>query len=154
MLSRMVAAGFQFEIAGDVLQVRPADKLTDEQRSYIQEHKPELMDEVRELAPVNRWLDSIGENDALVRASVIERCKSDSKSKAYFLSRAAELDLPDDAGNVIPISRAMSLADCSTCRHQIRSSINPKGGLSHCEIRLVDMKLPHCKRECDKHEPL
>ena len=153
MLSRMIQAGFSFEIVGDKLRVIPGDKLTDEQADFIRNHKSELMAEVQEFALINRWLDAVGETDAVLRAQLIERCKQSPKAKALFLSFASELDLPDD-DSVVSITRGMPLADCSTCRHQIRSNVNPEGGLSHCAIRWVGMKLPHYKRECDKHEPL
>jgi len=151
MLARMLSDGFEFRVQGEKLYVTPADQLTDEQRDFIRKHKPALMDEVRVLEPVNRWLDSIGETDADIRAEVIECCKTNPKARAYFLSRAAELDLTN-SDNVVPISKAMLMADCSKCRHQVRSVVNPEGGLSCCAIRQVDMKLPDCKRLCDRYE--
>jgi len=47
MLSRLVDAGFTLAVDGEVLQVHPADKLTDEQCRFIRNNKSKLMDEVR-----------------------------------------------------------------------------------------------------------
>ena len=42
-LHRIQAAGYRLRLAGDVLQVSPADKLTGEQRDFIASHKAELI---------------------------------------------------------------------------------------------------------------
>ena len=42
-LNRMRTAGFSLRLAGDALQVSPADRLTEEQRRFIRAHKPALV---------------------------------------------------------------------------------------------------------------
>ena len=41
-LNRMRTAGFSLRLAGDALQVSPADRLTEEQRRFIRANKPAL----------------------------------------------------------------------------------------------------------------
>ena len=52
MLTQMIEAGFQFEVAGEKLRVRPAELLTDVQVDYIQQHKQEILAELQEQAEV------------------------------------------------------------------------------------------------------
>ena len=42
-IQRIQAAGYRLRLAGDALQVSPADRLTDEQRAFIASHKAELI---------------------------------------------------------------------------------------------------------------
>lgn len=42
-MNRMRTAGFSLRLAGDALQVSPADRLTEEQRRFIRANKPALV---------------------------------------------------------------------------------------------------------------
>ena len=42
-LNRMRTAGFSLRLAGDALQVSPADRLTEEQRRFIRANKPAMV---------------------------------------------------------------------------------------------------------------
>lgn len=42
-LNRMRTAGFSLRLAGESLQIAPADRLTDAQRAFISAHKPALV---------------------------------------------------------------------------------------------------------------
>ena len=113
------------------------------------ENKKKLTDS--EIVTINHWLNSIGEDNPETRVGVIQQCKTDPAIRQRFLDRAAAVPVPD---NVVPICPEIELADCPTCRHQQRSSVNPEGGLTFCAIRKVAPMLPHCKRPCAQWEAI
>ncbi|MCW8966702.1 MAG: hypothetical protein OQK82_08480 [Candidatus Pacearchaeota archaeon] len=86
LCSRLIEAGFSLKSEGGNLLVEPASRLTDEQRAFIREHKPQLVAELSNFDKVNAWLDHIGEDDPQCRAEVLETWR-DPEGLEYFLAR-------------------------------------------------------------------
>lgn len=49
-IQRMKAAGYRLEADGGTLRVSPAERLNEEQRNWIRQHKPALVRHVKALA--------------------------------------------------------------------------------------------------------
>lgn len=96
VLAKLHEHGLTVEAQGDRLIVAPSDRLDDELRQFIRQHKPDILRELETtLTPqqetaINRWLDHIGEFHEPSRADCLERCCYDMKARAYFLERARE----------------------------------------------------------------
>ena len=59
-MNRMRTAGFSLRLAGDALQVSPADRLTEEQRRFIRANKPALVALLQDAEIVYRALVQAG----------------------------------------------------------------------------------------------
>jgi len=118
------------------------------QRNFDPQNQPEKLRPADEQI-IENWLDHVGEHDLSERRDILSQCRDSLKTRAFYLSQAQTIGAP---ANVVPITQAPTLADCSSCKHQIRSSVNPEGGLSYCQIRRVPMQLPSVPRRCGKHE--
>ena len=59
-LKRMRAAGFALELDGPALVVSPADRLTEEQRRFIRQHKPALVALLQDAAVLHEALVKAG----------------------------------------------------------------------------------------------
>lgn len=59
-LNRMRRAGFTLRLAGDSLQIAPIDRLNEQQRAYIREHKPALVQLLTDAETVYEALQAAG----------------------------------------------------------------------------------------------
>lgn len=74
LLTALVQAGFEVEATADRLLIRPASKLTDDQREALREFKPELMVLLRGdlTAAINAACAARGDDDANRLALIAE----------------------------------------------------------------------------------
>jgi hypothetical protein len=86
-LSKIEKAGFTVFIDGDNLGITPAKDLTQPQREFLKSHKEEIITELSTYQKIKNWLVGIGEDQFMID-SVIEQCRIDPESFAYFAQRA------------------------------------------------------------------
>jgi hypothetical protein len=58
-LTKIKAAGFRLAVVGDRISVKPADKLTEQQRDFLKAHKAEVIAEIRAEQAVNEVMRRI-----------------------------------------------------------------------------------------------
>lgn len=78
-IQRMTGAGFTLRLVGDALQVSPADRLSDEQRDFIRDHKAALVAALAQPAtPEQEPLTAVQALEALRQAGFTVTAKGDN----------------------------------------------------------------------------
>ncbi|MCD2449722.1 hypothetical protein GO003_004875 [Methylicorpusculum oleiharenae] len=81
-LSKIRKEGFSVTLVDGLIGLAPKEKLSDEQRSYLKEHKAAIIEELqRETSELDLWVDCFTPNGDLLRV------KADSPEHALWLAR-------------------------------------------------------------------
>lgn len=102
-LSIMTQSGFNVSLNDDKLIVSPSSKLTNEQRQFIRQHKPQIIAELKaakndaglshqDRAAILRWLTYINENSQPIIDDVLDYCSENPEALMYYLARSKEVD--------------------------------------------------------------
>lgn len=139
-LSRIQSAGFTLELEGGTLFVSPSDQLTDRQRVFIRQHKPELISALTGKAPADPRFATVAAyladiNEPLdSRDDVMARCRADPECLAHFhalATRAPEqpepLPMPHPEPQCAPTPSmfAGTAVRCADCRHVQPDAYHP-----------------------------
>jgi hypothetical protein len=153
-LMKIRQSGFTVSLVDGCIEISPFSKLTPTQRDFLKSHKAEIISELCEVSELSHadeknilaWLAYIEETDPETIAETLDRCRSDTETLAYFLTRAAEVPPPEAPKPVQMI----------TCRDCTRfQSFNAHGrGAGSCQagIQLSGAALwSETQHACDQH---
>lgn len=107
ILDHLRGQGLRFAVKGGHLIVSPRERITEEARAAIRQHKPELLallaqahstsrPSENDIQQVLRWLVYVGETAPDIIGEVLNRCYIDAEGLAYYLNRAAQEVPPAD----------------------------------------------------------
>ncbi|MBS3955047.1 MAG: hypothetical protein KGZ88_19000 [Methylomicrobium sp.] len=81
-LNKIRLSGFNVTLLDGLIKIEPFSNLSDEQRSYLKEHKAAIIKELkRETSELDLWIDCFTPNGDLLRV------KADSPEHALWLAR-------------------------------------------------------------------
>ena len=140
MMQKITDAGFTLTLSDGAIEISPASKLTDIQRTIIREHKAEIIAEFTaandqgitetERAYLAGWLSHIGETDPEMISEFWHNIRHKQGAKDYFLQRAMAEATPDYRRH------------CHECQHFTKHS-------RYC-TKLKARQLDDIPRHCDE----
>ena len=92
ILHKIENQGFQVNLIGDCLEIKPAAKLTQPQRDFLRHHKARIITELKDRIAISKWLDSIDAGQQY-RLEVFQQCATNERDLQYFLWRSLEAGL-------------------------------------------------------------
>ena len=148
-IQRIQAAGYRLRLAGNTLQICPADRLSDAQRAFIASHKAALVAALSARVTTEREpLTAVEAVDALHRDGFAVRVERESlivepadqltEAQRGFIGNLgwAMVQLLAVAREREPVA-APEYVCCASCRHsQLSANTEPRNGWRSCGLDL------------------
>ncbi len=108
LLHEITVAGCQARVEGGMLRLNGPRPLSSELMEQLRAHKPEILALLSaEEARIREWLAGISETDPDMVKDTLDRCRTDSDTRRYFLERADEVPPPLTADDLVNIAEAI-----------------------------------------------